>query len=346
MVTALTVPAQGGGTITVTDTTANQGSSDAAPTVTRFYLSTNTLWDAGDTLLQGSRAVPALGPGASDTGSTTVTIPSNIGSGTYYIIAKADADNAVVETQEGNNILARSIQIGGDLVVSSLTVPSKLGAGGSFVVTDTTKNQGGGSIGPSVTQFYLSTDALLSANDTLLDGSHAVPPLMAGESSVGSTTVTISAGLSPGSYYFFAKADAGNAVGETQESNNTNLKLVTLGPDLIVWSVSVTSSAKAGSVVSVTDTVTNQGGGDAGPSITRFYLSTNYALDAGDVLLAEYRSVPAVAAGASNSGTTAVTIPAGTAPGFYCIIGKTDADNAVSESTETNNTAPRGIQIQ
>lgn len=217
VVSAFTVPALGGGAINVTDTTTNQGSSGVSPTITKFYLSTNSQLDANDTLLQRTRAVPALGPGASNSGSTTVTIPSNT-AGTYYVIAKADADNAVAETQEGNNALARSIQIGGDLVISALTLPSKLGAGVPFVVTDTTKNQGGGGTGVSLTQFYLSTDGVLSATDTLLNGDRAVASLAAGEASVGSTTVAIPGGLAPGSYYFFAKADGGNAVSETQET--------------------------------------------------------------------------------------------------------------------------------
>lgn len=157
--------------------------------------------------------------------------------------------------------------------------------------------------------------------------------------------MTIPAGTASGSYYLFAKADGGTAVTETQESNNTAIKLVTIGPDLIVSSVFLTSSVAAGSLTTVTDTVTNQGGGDAEPSITRFYLSANFTLDAGDVLLAESRAVPALAAGAASAGSTQVTIPPGTTPGAYYVFAKADADGSVGESSETNNAAPRGIQI-
>jgi hypothetical protein len=45
--------------------------------------------DAADVVL-GSRAVPALGAGASDTGSVTVTIPVGTPVGTHYLFAKAD----------------------------------------------------------------------------------------------------------------------------------------------------------------------------------------------------------------------------------------------------------------
>ena len=49
---------------------------------------------AGITLL-GSRTVPDLDAGAASSGSTTVTIPSGVAPGLYYLIARADADNAV-----------------------------------------------------------------------------------------------------------------------------------------------------------------------------------------------------------------------------------------------------------
>ena len=46
----------------------------------------------GDVLLDGSRAVPDLAAGASSAGSTSVTIPAGNAAGTFYLIAKADAD--------------------------------------------------------------------------------------------------------------------------------------------------------------------------------------------------------------------------------------------------------------
>lgn len=334
-----------GALIVLGDTTMNQGSDTVAATVTRFYLSTNSQLDTSDVLLPGSRAVSALAPGASNSGSTTAALPSGVAVGTHYLIAKADADNAAAETQEGNNTSARSIQIGGDLIVSAVTVPSRLGAGGSFAVTATTTNQGGGDAGASVTQFYLSTDVLLDAGDPLLGGSQAIAGLAAGTSSSGSTTITIPTGLASGSYYFFTKADAGNAVSETQETNNTTIKGVVIGPDLFASSAFVTSPSTPGSQTPVTETVTNQGGGTAGPTVTRFYLSTDSTLDAADAVLAGSRAVPALTAGASSSGTTLVTIPSGTAPGTYYVQVRTDADGSVSESIETNNVTARSINV-
>jgi subtilase family serine protease len=345
VVSASTVPAKGSGAISVSDTTTNSGTASADASVTRFYLSINSTWDGSDTLLQGSHSVPPLPAGAGHTATTTVIIPGNTPSGSYYLIARADADGGVPETQEGNNVLARPIQIGGDLIVSALSFPAKVGAGATAVVTDTIMNQGGADVASSVTQYWLSTDAQLTAADTLLSGTRDVPALGVGQASTGSANVIIPNTMPMGSYYLIAKADAGGTVPETQEANNTALKLVTVGPDLAVVGLSVASPARAGVTVLVSDNTTNQGGGDAGASTIRYYLSANYALDASDVLLDGSRAVPVLPGGVTSSGGTQVMIPAGTAPGFYYMLAKADADGVVPETSESNNVTARGFQV-
>jgi len=96
--------------------------------------------------------------------------------------------------------------------------------------------------------------------------------------------------------------------------------------------------------ISVSDTTRNSGAGDAASSTTGFYLSTNTTLDAADIQL-NSRVVDALAAGASISGTTSLTIPATTTAGTYYIIGKADAEGVVPETSETNNTLYKTITI-
>src|SRR4029453_3610144 len=61
IISSITAPAKGGAgvTITVTDTTSNQGGATASASVTRFYLSSNSILDGTDMPLGGSHAVPA-----------------------------------------------------------------------------------------------------------------------------------------------------------------------------------------------------------------------------------------------------------------------------------------------
>ena len=347
MVSSLTAPnaAGSGAAIAVSDTIKNQGGGVSVASTTRFYLSANATLDASDVLLTGGRLAPGLAAGATSAGTTTLTIPAATSTGTYYLIAKADGDGVVLETQESNNTTLRSIQIGGDLVVTSMTVPLKAGAGTSIVVADTTSNQGAGAVVASTTRFYLSVNPQLDASDLLLAGARAVPALAAGAPSAGTTTVAIPAEVATGGYFVIAKADADGVVVETQEGNNVAARSVAIGPDLWVSTMAVPFTIVAGSTVSVTETVINQGAGAAAASTTRFYLSTNVSLDAADVVLDGSRSVPALAPGSSSSGATLVTIPAGTAAGTYYFFVKADGDGAVVESLEGNNISWRVIQL-
>jgi subtilisin family serine protease len=347
VVSGLTAPATAGAgsAITIGETTKNVGAGSVAASTTRFYLSANAALDGADTLLSGGRAVPGLAAGASSAGSTTVTIPSTVSPGSYYVIAKADADNAAAETEEANNTALRSLPVGGDLAVSALTVPAKGGAGLAIAVSDTTINKGAGSVAASVTRFYLSKNSTLDTADTLLPGSRAVPSLVAGASSSGSTTVTLPSPLDVGSYYVIAKSDGDNSVDESQETNNTLARSIAVGPDFTISSVSVTFDVAAGSTVPVTDVVLNQGGEAAGGTTTRFFLSANVLFDANDLPLDGSRVVPALAAGASSTGSTPVTIPASTAPGYYYVIALSDADGVVTEASESNNAGARTIRV-
>jgi subtilase family serine protease len=344
VVTALTVPAVGGAgqTIAITDTTKNVQGGAAGPSRTQFYLSTDTALGASDALI-GGRAIEGLAAGAGSSGTTTVTIPEGTAVGSWYIVAKADGEGAVVELSETNNTFPKPIKIGPDLDITALSAPATAGAGQAIAVTDTTTNQGGAAADPSRTQFYLSADTTIGASDILI-GERTIEGLAAGAGSSGSTTVTIPQGTSTGNWHILAVADGEGVVSETTESNNTSSKSIRIGPDLAVTAMSAPSTAAAGQAIAVTDTTKNQGGGSADPSRTQFFLSADTALGEPDVLLAS-RDVPSLAAGASSPGSTTVTIPEGTAAGNWYLIAKADGEGVVAETAETNNTSTRAIKI-
>jgi len=345
VVQTLTTPATAatGSTISVSDATKNQGAGSASASTTSFYLSANVLLDDSDTPL-GTRSVGTLAPNTASTGTTPLTIPSDTVAGTYYVIAKADGPAAVQETQESNNVkFSTAIKIGPDLIESSTVVPTVAGAGFPLTVTDTVKNQGSGTAGPSTTSFYLSTNFSLDSTDTFL-GSRSVPALGAGLTNAGSTTVTIPAGTELGTYYILVSSDDTNAVLESAETNNVSYGTTKVGPDLTESGLTSPTSAVAGATISVTDTAKNAGGGSSGATTTRIYLSTNINFDASDQPLAE-RAVSALGPNATNVGSMSVTIPAGTAPGVYYLIAVSDADGVVTETIESNNTRALVIRI-
>jgi serine protease AprX len=336
-VSALTAPATAGaGTqMTVVDSTTNLGTSPVPSTVTTFYLSANLIVDASDWTL-GSRTVPALAAGVTDTASTTLTLPA-VGTGTYYVLAQADAASAVAETSETNNVrYSGAVKIGPDLNVSALTVPAIGAAGGTITVNDTTGNVGGGAAPASTTNFYLSVNLSLEASDRLI-GSRTVPQLSPGTSAAAATVLTIPADMATGVYYLFAQADGPANLTETTETNNAKFAgPVQIGPDLIVSTLIGPTVAGAGSSISITDTTRNQGAGAAPPSVTAFYLSVNAALDGSDVLIGS-RTVSALDGGANQTVTTTLSIPAGTLTGTYYLVAQADGTAALTETSETNN---------
>lgn len=173
--------------------------------------------------------MPSLAAGATDAGSSSITIPAGTPAGAYFLIAKADADNTVAELKETNNNRSRSIKIGPDLIVSAISAPVGAPQGATMTVTDTTRNNGGGAAGDSTTMIYLSVAPAFDARAIPL-GSRSIPALAPGATYLGSTTVTIPAGTPAGAYYIIAVSDAGGVVAESSETNNSRNKSITVTP--------------------------------------------------------------------------------------------------------------------
>jgi subtilase family serine protease len=160
-----------------------------------------------------------------------VTVPTTTTLGTYYLLACADDAGilTVAESNEANNCIASAalVQVKApdlpDLIETSVSNPPALVTlGGSFSVTDTVINQGAVGAGPSMTQYYLSTDTTKSSGDKLLTGIRSVPALGPGAASTGTLTVTVPTTTALGTYYLLACADdAGiSTVAESNETNN------------------------------------------------------------------------------------------------------------------------------
>jgi subtilase family serine protease len=114
-----------------------------------------------------------------------------------------------------------------------------------------------------------------------------------------------------------------------------------MSPIVRISALASLGTAHAGSAINVSDTTQNFRPVPAGATTTRFFLAR---IGSPDVALGA-RSVPSLGPGGSSSGTTAVTIPAGTALGLYSLKAVADADNAVSELNETNNARLQSLII-
>jgi subtilase family serine protease len=193
---------------------------------TGFYLSANSVLDAGDQFL-GGRAVGALAAGATSAGVTSLQIPGTTVPGSYYIVAKADWADVVSESVESNNTHAVAIGIGPDLGATSVRNPASAIAGAGIEVTDAVKNLGPVTFPASTTRFYLSTNSSLDSSDVPL-GSRAVAAVAVGVTNTGSVMVVIPLQTAPGSYFVVAAADGDGAIAEAVESNNTVSRRITI----------------------------------------------------------------------------------------------------------------------
>ena len=331
-----------GGTISVTETTKNQGGGIAGASTTKFYLSTNVSLDTSDILL-GSRAIGTLSAGAINTGTTTLIIPSTTSVGTYFLLAVADANKVVPETDETNNLKNTLLRIGPDLIVSALSTPPPSGAGLSITVSTTAKNQGGGAAGTSTTKFYLSTNVSFDTSDILL-GSRAIGALGVGATNTGTTTLSIPSTTSVGTYFLLAVADANKVVSEIDETNNVKNSPLRIGPDLVVSAFSTPLTVGAGTTITVSTTSKNQGGAAAGASTTKFYLSANTIFDTTDILLGS-RAISTLSASATSTGTTSLRIPSATVAGHHYLLAVADANKVVTETIENNNSRSSVITV-
>jgi uncharacterized delta-60 repeat protein len=114
--------------------------------------------------------------------------------------------------------------------------------------------------------------------------------------------------------------------------------------DLVVSALTGPATARAGFAITLNETTGNIGVGPAGGTSTRYYLSSDTSIGAGDVLLGG-RSLAGLAPVGSSAGTTNVTIPAGTANGSYFIVARADDLNQAFESNEGNNTRAAAITV-
>ena len=96
-----------GGSFKVKDVVMNRGAT-SVQSVTRYYLSKDTVKSKRDILLKGKRIVQPLTINiiSEELIPTKVTIPAGTPAHKYYVIACADVGNKVTETDETNNCTA------------------------------------------------------------------------------------------------------------------------------------------------------------------------------------------------------------------------------------------------
>jgi RHS repeat-associated protein len=226
----------------------------------------------------------ALTAGGSYSQSQSVTLPVAI-SGSYYFIVQTDVNGQVFQNGDtlgniGVESSATNVNLTppADLTVKAV-VPkaNSVLAGHTLSVTYTIENAGAGATemaaGPSATPswidaFYLSPTVTLNAATEIAVGTAThTGSLAAGNKYTATATLTLPNAIA-GTYYLIADADVADQVYEFDLSSKIGASASTIAvssapADLIVSSFKVPASVQAGTNVSLSWTVKNQGTGDS-----------------------------------------------------------------------------------
>jgi hypothetical protein len=250
----------------------------------------------------------------------TVTLRLSVGSG-YSVGGPSTATVTITE--------------GPDLTVAAVLAPSSANSGDTILVTVAIKNVGTLSSEATSTRLWLSADNHLDGSDILL-AAVRVAPLAPNMSFSATAGATIPAEVLPSKPFIIAQADGTGIQPEAHEGNNTRVKAITIGADYTISALSMPVIIAAGSAFTIDESTRNSLAPTVEATTTRFYLSQDAVVDAGDTVLAD-RTVPPLASGEVSAADTAATIPAETTAGKWYVLVIADASGEVTEINEANN---------
>jgi subtilase family serine protease len=211
-------------------------------------------------------------------------------------------------------------------------------------VPSTVRNQAASpaAAGAFTVGIYLSPVQGFDRSQATFLGARPVGSLGAGASSSSSTTVTIPADAAECSCYLVAVADDADTVPELDETNNVlvaSVAVTVVRPDLIATGVTGPAVGGAGRALALTSTVRNQAlrPAAAGAFAVGLYLSADPVFVRSQARRLGQRNVAGLAAGATSTGATTVTLPVDLAEGDYFLFAVADDGETVLETDESNN---------
>ncbi|MBL9118728.1 MAG: hypothetical protein JNL80_02295 [Phycisphaerae bacterium] len=342
-----------GAAASFTWTASNQGTASASETWSDILLLSTDPVESSDDLpvaLVGSGG-SELVPGASVLRSTNATLPlaNGLADGTYWLIARADANGAVSELSEANNAMSLGpVAIVRpplpDLEVSISGMPSDVAAGEPFTMELTFTNVGASEL---VGTFFTTISIEQGTSDLLLQEFLTSGGIASGASVTVSRSVTIPAVATP-TVQLTICADSDATIVEGDEVDNCAVSpaLPIRRPDLRVTSISGPANATAGATVTVSYTVTNEGSGPASGFATDAIRLSVDELVGDDRLLTVTDSTQTIQPGQSVVRSASVTIPA-ELEGSHRFVVHADAGTGIIELDELDNAgiAPAAIEI-
>lgn len=286
----------------------------------------------------------------------SLTIPSAVTPGTYYIIVRVDALEEYEESDESNNELALAINvqesIAPDLTINFNAVESSVEANNSFEANVEISNLGGSSLNDISVGFYIGETNNFSEDLRRLDVDNnqiSVSAYQNGRSYSFFPSVPFD--VEPGRYILFARVDDDGVTAESNEDNNvTSTSIEVL--DAIIADFSITPSTEVlvtyegeilGRNYAVSYTARNNGS-KADFVDVGVYFSLDEVFDASDALLTETNDLFVSGFGNQRFNTDFFELPDLLA-GDYTIFIVVDPLDDILEIDETDNIQPVALTV-
>jgi len=310
------------------------------------FLSTDTIWDAGDTFLwDWAFFGTTIGDSIYTMPMEWFDLPNGI-SGDFYILMVADHTGEIPEAELDNNVRHYPVRINltppPDLTISTFNAPSNGTAGQPIDISWTVDNNGTGKTRASwVDRVYLSTDFTLDNGDIPLDFVAHSDTLFAGQSYTDSMEVYLPVSAS-GNYILLMVTDDGNTIYEHMaEGNNVESSFIAIyqppPSDLVITEITAPTSAIVGDPLTISWKVANQGANPAsGVMSGAVYLSTDTIWDVDDELVSTVQGHINMAPATEITRSISSSVP-GVPLGDYYVLVRTDILNNIYESNDTNN---------
>lgn len=326
----------------------DRGSVDSV--LVKFYLSNDPNKSNNDIEL-GNITTSFINGNGVGSGNTSVIIPT-VSQGSYFVIAIADPDNVISESDESNNETFVSLEISSavspDLTASITSLDASVNVNTQMSVSYSVSNIGDGAAPAYEVGFYLSKDDLIDGSDhELLIIENQI--LTNGSTLNSSIGILIPQSIAPGDYNLIVGVDPNELLSEELETNNTAFAAVEilepLQPDLVIQINSGPAFINAGQSASVGISVFNIGGGAAdSPSDVELYISTDDQFDKTEDLLIGATTIDLLFANQSATKELSVHVPNVTS-GVYTVFAVVDANNTISEADETNNIDVSSVEV-
>ena len=348
-------------TATVAWCVTNQGVAAAiGGWVDTVTFSTDSVLDPQDSDVGYNSQQGPLVASASYWITNSISLPV-VESGSYFLFFRTDPFNSVFESDTNNNTVMKPISVtihSPDLAVMAFMAPTIVTSPPNPNITFTwaVTNQGtGDAIGRPWWNDTLSvsTNSILDPSAGFVASFHPTPPFLASGDFYWQTNSVRVPVVQNGTYYFFLTIDSNNFLYESDESNNVSVLSITFviqPPDLAPVGLQAPSQITdmPNPTIIFAWGVTNQGIGAAalasGSWSDTLYVSQSPMLDYNAVAVASAVEDRVLMPGRSYWMTNSVQLPVTTSGTYYLLL-KTDANNDVFESNETNNVIVRPISI-